>query len=92
MLTVPFSALGFGPAQPTPAAFPANLHQHPLREVAVDAPNRRPGDADFPQGGVACMAHESSKRLSTEAATAVVSSARSLPKELPDDDLSVHMA
>ena len=90
--SVLFSALGHGPAQPTPASLPENSKQHPSSEVAVDARTRRTGNTDFLLGCVACMADGPNNYLATETATAVVFSARSLRKELPGDDLSVIMA
>ena len=90
--TVRFSAPGHGAAQPTPVALAAILEQNPLSEVAVNTPHRRPGDAEYLQENITCMVDGPNKYLATEAATAVVPSARSPRKVLPDEGLSVDLA
>ena len=86
----PLPALGYGPARPT--LLPGTSHQYPPSEVAVDARTRRPGDTDFLQGSVTCMAAGPYKYLPPKEVIAVVLWARSLREELPEDDFSVSMA
>ena len=75
------SAPGLDPSDPFPPG-----------ATAVDARIKRTGDLDFLQGSVACMAAEPNLCFPPQEATRVVSDARRLRPEMPEDDLSVHDA
>ena len=77
---------------PTPVPGPGTSDQHPSSAIAVDSRSRRPGDLDFMQGSVTCMAAGPNKFLPSAVASAVVSCAPGFRGALPEDDLSVSMA